>query len=87
MGELKDSTMGQAEIERTRVKILEDEFLIAKAHESKLEEELQAALEDAHYQESRAKKFEGEITKKEGCIIYLENKFSESITRAMSLEV
>lgn len=54
---------------------------IAKAHEGKLEEDLQVALEDAHYQESQAKKFEGEVTEKEGYITHLENRFSKSTAK------
>lgn len=38
--ESKDSTMGQVEIKRARIKILEDELSITKAYEGKLEEDL-----------------------------------------------
>lgn len=61
--------------------------MVAKARESKLEEELQVALEDAHYQESQAKKLEGEVTEKESYITILENRFSESTANLMSLKV
>lgn len=46
MAELKDSFESQVEIERVQVRVLKDELLIAKAHESKLEEELHASMEE-----------------------------------------
>lgn len=86
MDKMQDSSKSRAELTEMQVKALEEEVSVNQGRENRLKEELDASLKAVWDLEYQAKEHNENVDEKEDYITFLENRYSEAISKVVLLE-